>query len=492
MSRFWLATTAIGVIAACASPLAAQPAQPPAQTAPAPAAMNAAFEAYMQTAVRDAAFTGTVLVARDGKPVFEQSYGMASQELSVPNRSETVYDIQSITKSFTALLIMMLQEEGRLSVADKACTYLTDCPEAWQTVTIEQLLMHTSGIEGYSRLEDWDETLDSRTYAGAGAAALVRKLPLRFAPGEDWRYSNTGYILLARIIERVSGKTLPQMYQERIFTPLGMAHTGFSNSRLVVLGRATGYYSLGSTFIHATPASRTTSYGDGGIFSTAHDLLLWDRALHADTLISRASYEQMIAKTRNNYGYGWEVRTWSGRRQIGHAGSGSGFSTQIARFIDDGLTVIVLSNSDEASAGGVTQALAAIQFGETPRMPVVSSKAIFLDAITAGGVDAAIARYREMKAARPDAEAFKTDELLVSAGYDLWGVPEPDKAKQVFEFALAEFPRSAYSHDGLADVAAYQGDYATAIRHFEASLALDPTNEYAVKGLQRVRALQAP
>lgn len=491
MRRDWLTAVTVGIVLAgnlVAPPPAFASTPQASNPAAAPGAMAEAFDAYMKAAVETGHFSGTVLVARNGVPLFQGNYGLASIELNVPIRDDTVYDVQSITKPFTALLIMMLQEEGKLSVTDRACDYLADCPEAWRPITIEHLLTHTSGIEGYSRLDDWDETLDSRTYSRAGAASLVRNRPLRFAPGEGWRYSNSGYQLLAQIVERVSGKTLPEMYRERIFSPLGMNHSGFSNSRLVVPNQATGYYSLGSIFIRAAPESVTSNFGNGGIVSTAGDLLMWDQALYSNRLISRASYEQMIAHTKNDYGYGWEIRNWSRRRQIGHAGSGGGYSTQIARFIDDGLTVVVLSNSDAASGGGTAQALAAIYFGEDHRTPALSSEAMLLDAIIANGVDAGIQRYRDMKAAQPSAEAFQNDELLVSVGYELHGVPSMDEARRIFEFALQEFPRSAYSYDGLADIAAAEGDQDAAIRHFETSLAFDPTNEYAVKGLERVRA----
>ncbi len=492
MLRVWLTAITVGMIGAGSLaipvPAAAAAVQASSRAAPTPVALDAAFDSYMRLAVQNAAVSGTVLVAKDGVPLFQQSYGLANQAFEVPNTQDTVYVLQSITKPFTAILIMMLQEEGRLNVNDRACDYLDNCPEAWRSVTLQHLLTHTSGIPNYSGLPDWDETLDARTYWRGGVVSLVRDLPLEFAPGEGYRYNNSGYNLLGQIIERVSGKRLPDMYRDRILTPLGMTHTGLNTSRLVVPGEATGYYSLGSTFIDATPQTSTSSYGEGGLTSTVGDLLIWDQVLYANKLISRASYEQMIAHTKNNYGFGWEMMNWSGRREIGHAGSGFGFSNVVARFIDDGLTVIVLSNSDEASANGTARALAAVYFGETPRTPQMPPKTIFLDAIIAEGVDAGIRRYREMKAAQPSTEAFLNDELLVKAGYDLHGLPAMDDAKRVFEFALEEFPRSAYSYDGLADIALAEGDYDAAIRHFEASLAIDPTNEYAVKGLEQVRA----
>ncbi len=232
MRRVWLSAAAVVALlsggVAQASPATLQA---PARTAPGAQAMEAAFDAYMQAAVRNAAFSGTVLIAKDGVPLFQRSYGLANRAFNVPNTEDTVYQLQSITKPFTAILIMMLQEEGRLKVEDRACDYLDDCPEAWRSVTIQQLLTHTSGIPNYSRLPDWDETLDARTYWRGGVVSLVRDLPLEFAPGEGYRYNNSGYNLLGRIIERVSGNRLADLYRDRILSPLGMIHTGFHTSR---------------------------------------------------------------------------------------------------------------------------------------------------------------------------------------------------------------------------------------------------------------------
>ncbi len=450
-------------------------------------AITVSFDDYMQAAVQNDHFSGTVLVAKDGKPIFQKSYGMANYELNAPSKNETAYHILSMTKPFTAISIMMLQEQGALSVNDPICKYLDDCPEAWRPITIHQLLTNTSGIMGYSRLPDWDETLDSRTYWRGSAASLVRDLPLLFSPGEGFHYSNTGYNLLGNIIERASGKTLSEFYQDRILTPVGMDDSGFNNTRMLVPNLATGYYSLGTDFISVSPQSRSDAYGDAGIYSTASDLLAWDEALYSDKLISNATYTQMIAHKKNDYAYGWELKDWFDRRQIGHAGSGFGYSTFIARFIDDRFTVIVLSNSDAANATRVAKDMSAIYFSENFVLPKQQPLAILLDEVVGKGVDAGLKRYRELKNTQSSSDAFQNDELLVELGYKLYEVPMLDKAERVFEFAIEEFPKSAYSYDGLADIAAAQGDYETAIRHFETSLTIDPSNDYAVKGLARVR-----
>lgn len=496
----WKAAAAASVFltGACATPLQAAPRQTlqdPATSAPATSALavspdlSAALDAYMKAAVQNAAFSGTVLVAAHGRPVFRGSYGLANRAFDVPNDTDTVYQLASVTKPFTALLIMMLQEEGRLSVDDLACDHLADCPPAWRAVTVRQLLTHTSGIPNYTSLPDWDEALDSRTYGPGGVVALVRDRPLEFAPGQGYRYSNTGYNLLGTIIERVAGKPYPEVLRERILAPLHMDHTVFNASRRIIPHLATGYYSIGSTFIEATPQSMTGVYGEAGLSSTVDDLSTWAQAVGAGRLVSPASLAQMTDGARNNYGFGWEIRSWHGRRMVGHAGSGPGFSNMVARFPDDDLTIVVLSNSDEASGGGTARALAGLYFGEATSLPDVQPKTVILDAVMAGGAEAGIRQYQAMKAAQPSAEAFATDELLVEIGYELSGLPAMEEARRLFAFTLEQFPQSAFSHDGLADLSAAEGDFAAAIAHFETSLRLDPDNEYAREGLKRLKGL---
>jgi CubicO group peptidase (beta-lactamase class C family) len=460
--------------------------------APAADARAAAFDAYLDAAVEHDHFSGTVLVAHNGAPIFSQSYGMANYELNAPFTPDTVFNIASITKQFTATAIMQLQEQGRLNVGDPICNYLTDCPAAWRPITIRHLLTHTSGIPNYSSLLDWDEVGAVHEYYSRGEVVeLFDNLPLEFAPGEQHSYSNSGYQLLAQIIERVSGVSYGAYLNDNIFTPLGMTHTRYNATRALVPNRATGYYSLGTSFINVSLHTPTVHFGDAGIFSSARDLLLWDQALYSDRVLSQASKDAMFTPFLNNYGYGWRVGQSHGHAQVNHSGSSQGFSSFIMRFPDDRLTIIVLSNSDEANAGRTGQALAAIYFGAPYELPAESLRDILWDVIAADGVEAGKARYLELERTQASVYNFDEDETLVELGYSLYEARRSAEAEQIFAFGLEKFPRSAYSYDGLADVAAQRGDFATAIRHFETSLGIDPENEYAIQGLERVRERRA-
>jgi CubicO group peptidase (beta-lactamase class C family) len=445
------------------------------------------MDAYLQTQVRNDMFSGTALVARDGVPVFVKSYGMANYELGALNTAENTYLLGSVVKQFTAVAILQLQEQGKLKVSDPICRYLENCPQSWQGITLHHLLTHTSGIHNVSSLPDWDEKLAMMRYTRPALVALFRDLPLDFAPGEKFDYSNSGYILLGMIVERVSGQRYEQYLDEKLFKPAGMTRTFGSDTRALVPGRVTGYYSVGTDFISARLVDTTTDLGTSGVYSTVGDMLLWDKALTADRLISRASRDAMFTPGKGDYGYGWFVGQRHGRLIQFHSGSDNGFSTNITRFPADRLTVVVLSNSDRTNAGRVGSDLAAIAFGAPYKPPVEQLGDLLWNVMRDRGVTAALTRHAELKRTAPTAYGFG-DETLVTMGYDLFEVRRLAEAKAVFEYNLTQYPKSAYSYDGLGDIAEAGGDKEQAIAQFEKSLSLKPDNEYAVEALARLRA----
>ncbi len=482
---------AVSLALSAVSPTAAQTAigAPTAAITPRPDAqqLSEKADAYLQAQVRNDMFSGTVLVARDGKPLFVKSYGMANYELGAPNTADNSYLLGSLVKQFTAAAILQLQEQGKLKVSDPICRYLEICPQSWQGITLQHLLTHTSGIPNVSSLPNWDEKLAMLSYTRRELVALFRDLPLDFAPGEKFDYSNSGYMLLGVVIERVSAQRYDDYLEQKIFKPIGMTRTYNSDTRALVPGRATGYYSVGTDFINARLVSPTVDLGTSGVYSTVGDLLLWDTALAADRLISRASRDAMFTAGKGDYGYGWFIGQRHGRSIQFHSGSDNGFSTYISRFPEDRLTVVVLSNSDRANAGRVGSDLAAIALGAPYKMPVEQLGDLLWNVMRDRGVTAALARHADLKRTAPTAYDFG-DETLVTLGYDLFEVRRLAEAKAVFDYNLTQYPQSAYSYDGLADIADAKGDTATAIALFEKSRAIDPENSYAIEGLARLRA----
>ena len=319
----------------------------------------------MNAAVKVDGFSGSVLVARDGKPIVSKGYGMANIELSVPNSPQTVFRLGSITKQFTGMAIAMLQERGKLSVSDSVCKYVADCPSAWKPITVKNLLTHTSGITNYTAFPDFAKTTIS-PITNAEMIGILKEKPLDFAPGEKFSYSNSGYYVLGEIIEKTSGKTYADFLQENIFTPLGMNDTGYDNPLTIIKNRASGYQRQSGEVINASYMDMTVPYAAGSLYSTTGDLLLWDQALYTDKLLTNKSLEESFTPLEGDsgYAYGWGIGKKFNRKSISHGGGIYGFATDISRFPDDKVTVVVLTNIQGSPAGRVSNDLAAIVFGE--------------------------------------------------------------------------------------------------------------------------------
>jgi CubicO group peptidase (beta-lactamase class C family) len=331
--------------------------------------VDAKVEEYLTAAVRVGGFSGSVLIARDGRPVFRSAYGMANRELEVPNTPETVFRIGSLTKGFTAAAIMLLQERGKLQVSDRLCSHLSDCPPEWQRITIRNLLTHTSGITSYTQLPDYPTTMGVAVTHEI-QISRIKGLPLEFGPGEKYSYSNSGYYLLGVIIERVSGKPYADFLQENIFTPLDLKNTGYDTNRRVIRNRASGYLMQGGAVVNALYIDMSVPFAAGALVSTVDDLLRWDEALVAGKLLSRKSLDEMFAPaTPEGYGYGWGNRRRFDRQVIEHDGGINGFTTSLSRFPADRVTVIVLGNNANMASRTIANDLSAIMFGAPYEVP---------------------------------------------------------------------------------------------------------------------------
>ncbi|MEP7076450.1 MAG: serine hydrolase [Acidobacteriota bacterium] len=325
---------------------------------------------YMNAVLRVDGFSGTILVARDGKPIVSKGYGMANIELNVPNAPDNVFRLGSVTKQFTGMSIAMLQERGKLNVSDPMCKYIADCPDAWKPITINHLLRHTSGVTNYTDLPDFARTTVLPTLTGEMVDKL-KKAPLDFEPGAKMSYSNSGYYLLGVIIEKVSGKTYADFLQENIFTRLGMKQSGYDDPIKTIMHRAAGYQKRAGKIVNAAYRDMSVPYAAGSLYSTTGDLLIWDQALYTEKLVSQRSLNEIFTpeKGETGYGYGWGIGKKLGRRSISHGGGIYGFATDISRYPDDKVTVIILSNIQSAPAGQIGTNLAAIVFGASYEIP---------------------------------------------------------------------------------------------------------------------------
>jgi CubicO group peptidase (beta-lactamase class C family) len=302
----------------------------------------AQIDAYLNDLVQAKEFSGSVLVAREGKILINKGYGLADIENQVPNTSQTRFRIHWITMQFTAMAILMLQSEGQLDVQDPICQYIPDCPEYWRGITIHHLLTHTSG------LSDWVQPWDSVTDKPSTSLQLVTQLqhkPPYFEPGEGFRYSNNGYIVLGHIIEKASGQSYETFLQQRIFEPLGMVNSGYADNNVAV-----GYKAIG---IKAPVPDLLFRYSASGLYSSVEDLYLWDQALYGEQLIPQEYLDMMFtgyARTPStdfkdsDYGYGWFIGQTLNRPVILHGGGMAGYTSMFLRFPDERVTIIVLRN----------------------------------------------------------------------------------------------------------------------------------------------------
>ena len=299
----------------------------------------------------------SLAVVRRGKIVKSKGYGLADLESRSAATPRTVYEIGSMTKQFTAVAVMMLAEEGKLDLDARLTEYFADAPRWWDRITIRHLLTHTSGIQNHVAVPGYLDIFKTSITGKETPPrdALLRefyKLPAEFAPGETWAYDNTGYYLLGIIVERASGKNYWRFLDERIFKPLGMISTRNTDTRQIVEHRAAGYGWVENRWENRPVLAPFVAFSAGSILSTVEDLAKWDAALYTEKLLKKSSLEQMWTPALTNsgeaaavdYGFGWFIEKYRGRRNILHSGGTPGFSSVMHRFVDDQLAVIILTN----------------------------------------------------------------------------------------------------------------------------------------------------
>ncbi len=329
--------------------------------------LSAKVEALIQPLVKADRFSGAVLIARNGKPVFRKGFGLANREWNIPNDPETKFRIGSITKQFTATAILQLAEVGKLSIDDPVSKYYTDAPAAWSGITIRHLLTHTSGIPSYTDAPHFfDEGARSDRTPEEIIKLMVDK-PLAFTPGSKFTYDNGGYVILGYIIEKVSGEHYAEYVQHHIFDPLGMTSTGYDVSATIIPKRAAGYSLDKGTFTNTPYLSMTEPFSAGSLYSTVGDLLIWDQALNAGKPLKPASLQAMFTDYGHGYGFGWLIDEFFGHQRFFHGGDINGFVGRFDRYPKEGLTVVVLSNDGGAPVGGIGDNLGAIYLGIPPR-----------------------------------------------------------------------------------------------------------------------------
>ena len=302
----------------------------------------------------------SLAIVRDGRTIKTQGYGFANIELKAPATKDTVYEIGSNTKQFTAAAIMILVDEGKVRLEDPVTKYFPEAPEAWRGITIRHLLTHSSGIQNHVAVPRWLNVFRTNltfetTPTRDQLLKMFFKLPLEFQPGESWAYDNTGYYLLGIVIEKASGKSYWQFLDERIFKPLGMTATRSTDPQPIVPNRASGYEWKNDHFENRPVLLPAIGFSAGSLLSTVEDMGKWDVALYGEKLLKKSSLDQMWTATMAkdgadapfNYGFGWFIDSYHGHRLVQHSGGTPGFSSVVYRFLEDKLTIIILTNHSD-------------------------------------------------------------------------------------------------------------------------------------------------
>lgn len=326
------------------------------------------MEQVVQASVDAEEFSGSVLVARDGEVLLDRGYGLANREWNIPNAGDTKFRLGSLTKQFTAVAIMILNERGLVDLDAPVKTYLTDAPAAWDGVTTRHLLSHTSGVPSFTDFDDY-ESLRTLPATMDSLIARFRDRPLEFQPGEGWNYSNSGYILLTAIVEKASGRSWADFVDETLFQPLGMTDTGYDSHAAILPRRASGYSPTASAIVNADYVDMTIPQGAGALYSTTRDLLKWEQGLFGGRVLQPASLALLTTPVRNSYAFGLGVVSADGDTTISHTGGIEGFNTYMAYDPDRRLTVVVLGNLNGPGPGAVGGSLLTLARGQTVTLP---------------------------------------------------------------------------------------------------------------------------
>ncbi len=439
-------------------------------------------------------FSGTVLVAEAGQVIYRKSYGWANREWNIPNRPEAKYRIASISKQFTAMLILQLVSEGRLSLTGRITDYLPYYrKDTGRRITIHHLLTHTSGIPD---LTDDPYFWDYETRLQFDLKTLVKKYcsgRLEFKPGTQFDYCNSGYVILGAIIEEVTGKDYETLLQERILKPLGLTNTGYDQNKTILPYRAAGYdYNYGD-YQNANYFDMSSVGAAGALYSTVDDLFRWDQALYTDQLLPSEYLEKMMTPYLNNYAYGlgvYEVELPDSSRvtMVSHTGGIHGFNSRIARYVDQRHTVIILGNQMPINHTDMNVALRNILYEQPFQLALPSIADTLHRHYRKYGMPSAIELYYNLKNTASEQYNFEERELN-TLGYYLLRKVNVDDAIAIFQLNVDAYPTAFNTYDSLGEAYLVKGDREKAIFNYKKSLELNPNNTNGKIMLKKARRL---
>lgn len=307
----------------------------------------------------------SLAIIKNGQPVVNKGYGLANVELNVPVTAETAIRLGSVSKQFFATAIMKLMQDGKLNIEDPVHKYFPDAPATWRPIKIKHLLNHTSGLQ-----REGPAYNNFKIQSDLDIIKSAYNLPLHFKTGEKYEYCNLGYFMLAEIIRQVSGMPWGDYMHDQLFVPAGMNNTYVTDFNLIIPNRASGYMHRHDTLVNATPMYAIRP--SGGFISTSSDMIKWEKAISsAKNILTKENWEKLwqpYIKTSDKtdskeyYGYGWRIDEYKGHKIVAHNGANTGFIAGYARFVNDGLSIIMLTNTDETNPQEFINALADYYF----------------------------------------------------------------------------------------------------------------------------------
>jgi CubicO group peptidase (beta-lactamase class C family) len=444
--------------------------------------MNKKIDEVVNAFVKLEQFSGTILVAKDGKPIYTRAVGLADRDHGTKNTLDTKFNIGSIGKTITGTAIMQLVDQGKVKLTDPASKYLKGFPHG-DGITIHHLLSHTSGLFNYMGHPDYQSKMNTLRSV-EDILPLIYDQDLVFdIPGKRYSYSNSGIVCLGAIIENVTGQSYPNYIREHILDPLGMKDTGINFLDQVIENRAVGYRKLPTGQFMRNVFMMPPASADGGLETTVWDLLKFDQALYRDKLISKESKKKMFTPNLANYGYCWRITEQYGNTIIAHGGGAPGVSASFSRYLNDKYTIITLSNND-ADRGSLARTIEAIVFGAEYEMPRPPLAEFLVQQIQGGNFDDLIKNFQSIL----DENGYRVtnSNVLNFFGYDLLSANKTDMAVAILKLNTDLFPKEANPYDSLGDAYLQKGDHESAKKAFQNALALDPNFSSSKEKLEKL------
>lgn len=440
-------------------------------------------------------FNGAILVAHEGEVIFKKGFGWADMEWDVPNTVDSKFRIASVTKPFTALLIMQLVADGTLDLHTPISTYLPDYPKHnGEQITIHHLLTHTSGT-----VRDYKDDIPLNKYPDRQRPERLVKefsgLPLEFTPGEKFAYSNSGYMVLGYIIETVTGQSYEEVLQENILTPLDMKNTGVDKRRTILKRRAKGHFKGFGDYFNSDYVDMSNIPAVGNLYSTVEDMFLLDQALYTEALLPKKYVDLLFTKYipdigyGGHHGYGWELKdkpigNTAGRiATIGHSGSLNGFCALFTRIPETQSSIILLNNTKRAFLNAITTAVMGILNDTTYDFPKKPLAKFMSEVIAKEGVQKGIQFFKEHQ---DESDYHVSENELIVAGYRLLHAGNAADAAEVFKLSTEVFPDRDNPYDSYAEGLLALGDTINSIKNYKKSLELNPNNNNAIEMLNKL------